>query len=250
MAHGYRTLQHWDHWLSQSFLGQELLRAEEQMLLRLLNSHFGKHVLLVGVFHQQGLFKSTTLTYQTLLTPLIVQSSDHHTIESDLHELPINTGSIDLVILPHTLEFVDNPRQLLAEACRIIKPEGLIAITGFNPFSLWGLKKMWLHYRKTQHTAPWQADFIRTHQIKSWLRLADFEMEKQTSTLFRPPIRHLSTYKKFHFLEKIGNVCFPAYGGVYLLIARAKVIPLTPIRLQWKQQINSVRISRTISGSI
>ena len=51
-------------------------------------------------------------------------------------------GSIDLVILPHILECIDNPRQLLAEACRIIKPEGHIIICGFNPHSLWGLKKI------------------------------------------------------------------------------------------------------------
>ncbi len=250
MAHGYRTLKHWDHWLAQPFLGPELLRAEGEMLLSLLNGHFGKHALLIGVPRQYSLLDKTKLSYHSLLTPLAGQHENHYTIESDLYELPILTGSIDLLILPHTLEFVDNPRQLLAEACRIIKPEGLIAISGFNPYSSWGIRKIWAKYRAKHPEIPWCANFIRPHKIKSWLRLADFAMENQTSTLFRPPINHLSSYTKFNFLEKLGRKCFPSYGGTYLLIARAKVIPLTPIKLKWKQQLSSIQISTTISGNI
>src|SRR5438093_12093821 len=86
-------------------------------------------------------------------------------IESDLHELPILTGSIDLVMLPHTLEFVDNPRQLLAEACRIIKPEGLILVCGFNPYSTWGIKKMLTKNKK----ASWMGNIIQVNLVKAWL---------------------------------------------------------------------------------
>jgi SAM-dependent methyltransferase len=255
LAHGYRTLQHWDHWLAQQFLGQELLEVEKQVLARLLSAHFGKHALLIGVSYQQVLLPTTTLSYQTLLTPLIHlpinQGKNIHLIEGDLKELPLLTGSVDLVMLPHTLEFIDNPRQLLAEACRVIKPEGLIVITGFNPFSLWGLKKIGLHYKKTTPAmTPWGLNFIRSTKIKHWLALADFKMEKQTSALFRPPVTHAAAYKKLRFMEQMGKLCFPACGGVYFLLARAKVRPLTPIKLKWKQQLSSISISTTISGNI
>jgi ubiquinone/menaquinone biosynthesis C-methylase UbiE len=246
LAHSYRTLQHWNQWLTQHGLGERLLSAEQRLLTSMLKQQYGKHALLIGVSHQQSLLNATLLPYHTLLSPLI--SREHHVsyVEGDLHELPILTGSVDLVILPHTLEFIDNPRQLLAEACRVIKPEGLIVISGFNPYSMWGLKKLF-----TQKNAmPWTGNFIHSRRVKNWLRLADFKMEKQRSALFLPPTTSSSVYKQFHFLEKIGGKWCPFFGGVYILMARAKVIPLTPIKLKWKQQLGQIGIPRTMTGHV
>lgn len=246
LAHGYRTLQHWDHWLAQQFLGNKLLETEERVFSHLLQKHFGKHVLLIGVPHQYPLLSSTLLPCHSLITPFISQEKKSCFIEGDFHELPIMTGSVDLVMLPHTLELVDNPRQLLSEACRVIKPEGLIILCGFNPYSLWGVKKLFGKHK----TIPWTLNFLRTQKVKKWLQLADFVMEKHTSTLFTPPLDKASLYNKFHFMEYVGKKCFPTFGGIYILVARAKVIPLTPIRLKWKQPLSGIRISTSITGKI
>lgn len=247
MAHGYRNLQQWNQWLTQHNLGSSIIKAEQQVLSLLLKNHFGKNALLIGTPEQQVLLDSTTMPRHALLSPLTNHHHYQRYIEGDLHELPILTGSIDLVLLPHTLEFVDNARQLLSEACRIIKPEGLIVISGFNPYSAWGIKK---YIGKKNKRTPWAGRLIPPYQIRSWLNLADFLMEKQTSAMFRPPINHANVFEKLHFLEKVGNVCFPKLGGVYIILARAKVIPLTPIRMKWKQQFGGIRISTSISGHI
>lgn len=60
----------------------------------------------------------------------------------------------------------------------------------------------------------------------------------------------VKTFNKLHFLERIGSLICPVLGGAYVLVARAKVIPLTPIKLKWKQQLGDIRISSTISGHI
>jgi SAM-dependent methyltransferase len=246
LAHDYHILKHWNDWLSQQFLGAELLQAEKQALETLLARHFGKHVLLIGVDQQLGLLEATHLMQRTLFTPLLAQHSGVRCIEGSLRELPILSGSVDLVLLPHTLEFVDNPQQLLAESCRIIKPEGLIAVVGFNPYSWWGLTRM----INRQREMPWKANIIFAHQIKNWLGLADFEMEEHQSVLFRPPASRVVTYKRLSFLERVGKRCLPMSGGVYLLTARAKVTPLTPIRLKWQQRLTGIRIPTTLPGSI
>ena len=245
MAHSYRTLQHWNQWLTQQFLGEHLLAAEKNILSEMLDRHFGRHAVLIGTPNQANLLHATTIPMHSLLSPIIPHGKKIGHIEADFHELPILTGSIDLVMLPHTLEFIDNPRQLLAEACRIIKPEGLIVICGFNPYSIWGLKKIF----SKNKSAPWSAQFMHANKIKSWLHLADFEMEKQRHFLYRPPANNKSTFHQLRFIEQIGK-CFPMLGSVYVLLARAKVIPLTPIRLKWKQQLGGVRISTTITGHI
>lgn len=246
MAHGFRTLQHWNQWLAQQFLGVSLLETEKQLVSNLAVKHFGKHAVLIGVPNQYELLNATTIPCHSLVSPLVTHEKMPGYIEGDFHELPLLTGSIDLVMLPHTLEFVDNPRQLLSEACRIVKPEGLIIISGFNPYSTWGLRK-----KLTKHkVAPWSGNFIHSSKVRRWLHLADFAMEKQSSGLFRPPLPQENFYRKLDFLERLGSACLPMSGGVYMLIARAKVIPLTPIRLKWKQQLGGIQVSSTMSGHV
>lgn len=238
MIHGYRIIQNWDQWLTHHFLGNSLLKDEQKLLSHLLQRHYGKHALLIGVPKQHELLQAMDIPCHSLLSPILSRENNAVTIESDFRELPIMTGSIDLVMLPHTLEFIDNPRNLLNEACRIVKPEGLIAICGFNPYSAWGIKNH-----------PWKGNLIQANKIKGWLRLSDFALEHLKYALFRPPINNAKYYQKLQFMEYIGNKCFPMLGGIYILIARAKVIPLTPIRMKWKQQLNGIRIS-TFSGHI
>lgn len=247
LTQGSRAIQQWNQWLSHA-LGQRLLSAEQQCLTELLQQQFGKHAVLLGVPQQSSLLDATLLPCQTLLFPSMeMHQPAHHTwIEGDFHELALLTGSMDLVLIPHTLEFVDNARQLLAEACRVVRPEGLIAICGFNPYSAWGIKKLW----EGKHARmPWRGNFIDAYQITHWLTLADFVLEQHRAIFFRPPLQHTQWYERLSFLESLGKY-FPFFGGVYVLIARAKVIPLTPIRMQWRQELSGLRIPRTMTGTI
>ena len=116
LAHSYRTLQQWNHWLTQHFLGERLLQAEQQSLTSILNQQFGKHAILIGVPHQQPLLDATRLPCHTLLSPLVYHDTHSNYIESDLHELPLLTGSVDLLILPHTLEYIDNHANIVKHA--------------------------------------------------------------------------------------------------------------------------------------
>lgn len=238
MAKTHRTIQQWNQWLGH-FPGTSVLEAEEKFLSHLLAQYYGKQALLIGTPAQAVLLKSSSMATQVLLSPIAKQcKTGLAVIESGLRELPILSGSADLVILPHILELVDNPRQLLAEACRIVKPEGHLIICGFNPYSLWGFKKLFAQ-RKNM---PWAGNFIKTSSVKKWLSFADFELLKQSSLLFRPHLASENAYQKLGFLEWIGRHCFFPFGSIYVLLAQAKVIPLTPIKLRWKQQLSDVRL--------
>jgi SAM-dependent methyltransferase len=244
VAKTYRVTQQWNHWLT-CFLGKSLLESETKALTKMLAGKYGKQTLLLGVPHQNSLLQSSAIARKYLLSPLLNRDKSYHYIEGDFYDLPIQSGSVDQVILPHTLELLDNPHQLLSEACRIVKPEGCIFILGFNPYSMWGLRK----YLVKNLTIPWTRSFISSRQVINWLALADFELEKQNMILFRPPTQHQSLYKKFKFLEWIGKKCYKAFGGVYILQAKAKVTPLTPIRLHWTQELSGTRITAgTIPG--
>ena len=243
--HGYNTLQYWEQWLIQHELGHCLLSGEQQLLMRLLSRCHGKYAALIGVQHQHALFKAVHISHCTLFSPLVKKSQYPHVVETNLEELPLLSGSIDLVILPHILELVDNPRQLLAESCRVVKPEGYVVIIGFNPYSLWGLKKIILRNKQI----PWSLPTLAPYTLKKWLLLADFRLKQQCSALFRPPVTHC-LYDKLIFMEALGRMCWPNCGGVYILLAQAKVLPLTPIRLRWKQHLHDLQLPSSVSGHI
>src|SRR3990167_5622375 len=193
--HHYRALQNWNRWLAHTE-GQRLMSAEKKALSHLLKKHLGRYALLIGVPQQNALLQSTNIIRHALITPINDHHFNEYTIESHFYELPIQTGAVDLVLLTHAHEFVDNPQQLFLEACRIIKPEGLIVICGFNPY----------HFRHFK-TFKEAGQFIAAHDIKRWPELADFVLEE----------KHYVTGRKFHFL--------PFMGEIYILLARAKVIP-------------------------
>jgi SAM-dependent methyltransferase len=235
----YHSLKQWNKWLAQG-LGAKLFEAECQYLPPSLTNCYGTHALLLGVPHQYDLMKFSSIPHQVLLCSFLDKDKSHQYIEGGMDKLPIASASIDLVLLPHTLEFIDNPHQLLSEACRIVRPEGHIVIFGFNPFSLWGLAK----YLKKKNEIPWSGNFLSANTIKKWLELAEFELIKQRTFLFRPPLEnHLKWFENLKIMDSIGAKCWTPFGGIYMLMAKAKVIPLTPIKLHWKQQLSGIEVS-------
>ena len=244
MPKTFRKIQQLDHWLG-SFPGHSILEAEKKMLPQILTNYYGNQIVLIGTPRQQSIIKSSSIPNRILLSPMF--NNTHHravqSIESDLHELPVASGSVDLVLLPHILEYLDNPRQLFAEACRIVKPEGHLIVCGFNPSSMWGLKKMWANKNKI----PWSGNFLPTSLIKKWLGFADFKLTKQLTMYHRPPVSYEKLFNKLKLLEWLGNKIHSPFGGIYILIAQAKVIPLTPIKLRWQQKLSDVRLP-TIGG--
>jgi hypothetical protein len=120
-----------------------------------------------------------------------------------------------------------------------VKPEGDIVIFGFNPYSLWGLKRWWLRHKKI----PWSGNFIPATKIKHWLMLADFQLIKHDMLMFFPPLNKKTLLKNLSFVEWAGTKLNLFFGGIYVITAKAKTIPLTPIKLHWKQKINPLHVS-------
>jgi SAM-dependent methyltransferase len=236
LAKTYRAIQQWNHWLQQ-VQGKRVLHVERKCLFSLLDKRYGKHALLIGSPEQQTLLNANVMSHQMLMGTMIPKQPKLNAIESEFYELPIASGSIDLVLLPHTLEHLDNPRHLLFEACRTVKPDGHIIIFGFNPLSLWGVKKSFSDHKKE----PWSANFILASTVKNWLTLAEFQIVQNKNLMYRPPVHSQSIYKKLKWLEWIGNTFRLPVGGIYMVMAQNKSIPLTPIKMRWKQQLSGIR---------
>lgn len=239
MIKNYHAIQQWDNWLTQ-YPGASILELEKNFLAEPLKNYNDYKILLMGSPNQYPLLNADNRQNAYILTPLIHKNLNiKNYIECGFYELGILSGSVDLVILPHTLELVQSPQKLLNEACRTVKPSGSIIIMGFNPTSLWGVRKTW----QENHKLPKASRFLSPNTINKWLGLADFEFIKKDMLLFRPPIENQKVFEKLNVLETLGAKSNAFFGGIYVITAKAKHIPLIPIKLHWKQTLSQLSVT-------
>jgi len=215
----------------QTALGQRLLSAEIQALQLLLPDLFGYHLLQLSMIGQGRLLETSRIGHRFLLTDTLIKQPDYATVYAHMDALPFAAESIDVVVLPHVLEFHDNPHAILREVERVLVPEGYVILLGFNPISLWGLWRWLFVWRKI---APWNGDFLTALRIKDWLSLLSFDLVEHSTFFFAPPFQ--SNYLTTHsvdFLELLGSHAAWNFGAIYLLMARKRCVALTPLALQW-----------------
>jgi len=146
-----------------------------------------------------------------------------------MDELPFECGSLDLVVMPHVLEFNDNPHQILREVERVLRPEGTIIISGFNPRSLWGMRRV----LGSQLGYPWRGNFISLPRLKDWLALLGFEVVAGGFACYAPPLTHAGWLNRLHLIEPAGNPWWAVCGGVYFVQAIKRVPGMRLIKPQW-----------------
>ncbi len=158
-------------------------------------------------------------------------------------ELPFDTASLDLVLVPHVLEFSENPHQILREVERVLMPEGSLVISGFNPRSLWGMRKALggLHSRALgcKQGYPWNGHFITLPRLKDWLALLGFEVAGGRFAVYAPPFRKAKWLERYAFMEKAGDRWWAVSGGVYFLHAVKRVPGMRLIKPQWNEKLVS-----------
>jgi len=218
---GYHLLQIGSLWHgrlleSSRIMHRCLLSLEVQELISLKNN----------AFRHSEIQKFRNLPTDTIYKP-------YSSVFAKADALPFAQDSLDVVVLPHILEFEDNPHEILREVERILIPEGHIVILGFNPMSLWGI---WHWFFARRETAPWCGRFLSFTSIKDWLTLLGFELKKQQTFFFALPFQNERFRNYTTFLEKIGSHWTGNFGAVYLLVAKKRVTTLTPIKSKWLTQ--------------
>ena len=158
-------------------------------------------------------------------------------LTADPLQLPLAGQSVDLLALPHGLEFTPDPRHVLREAERVLMPEGQIVISGFNPLSLWGLRHALIRERHRRLAGvPWDARFIGLLHLKDWLQLLGFELNGGRFGCYVPPLRSAHWLERFGFMERAGARWWPILGGAYVVRAVKRVHGMRLIAPAWRKE--------------
>ena len=154
---------------------------------------------------------------------------DRVQVRADLHHLPFSGNSVDLVVLPHILEFDANPHQILREVERILVPEGSVIVTGFNPYSLWGARR---RFGCPDTRPPWGGRYISVARLKDWFALLGLETYAGAFGCYAPAVTQEKWLKRFRFLDAAGDRWWPIGGAVYVIQAvkhQAGMRLITPV---------------------
>ncbi len=207
-------------WLATP-LGQHVLAAEQALYDAAVTDIFGFNAVQLGL-PQADLLHNSRISFKLL-------AGGQGQLHCDFEQLPLATNSLDLVLLPHVLEFSSNPHQVLRDAERALVPEGHLIISGYNPFSLWGLRR--LLGKRTAY--PWRGQFISLMRLKDWLALLGLEVVGGRMTCYAVPMRSPKWLARFDWMNKAGDRWWPMMGGVYFLVAKKRVMGMRLIRPQW-----------------
>ena len=215
-----------DDWLL-SPQGRYVLDWESQKIGAVVTDLFGYNALQLGLPQMDFLAENRIPLRQ------IAGDAGKVDVLCDPRELPFSANSIDLVVLPHMIEFHDDPHQILREIERILIPDGQLVITGFNPISLWGLRRRLPYCR---NNFPMNGSFISVLRLKDWLQLLGFEVERGNFGCYAPPFVQEKWFGRCHFMEAAGDRWWSFAGGVYLLRAVKRVRGMRLIMPRWKQK--------------
>lgn len=218
-------------WFS-STAGQYLLAKEQALYDQAVFDLFGFNALQLGCL-PINLLRNSRIPNRYRSCEFDAPAFDNHLCCSDDY-LPFAEMSLDLLLMPHCLEFSEHPHQALREAERVMMPEGHLLISGFNPLSAWGAVASLNRTLSGKKRFPWNGQLIGLSRMKDWLALLGFEILSVEMCCHVPPFEQAAWHKRFVFMDKAGERCCSMLGGVYFILARKRVAGMTPIKPNWK----------------
>lgn len=221
------SIDSFDEWL-RTPRGRYLLAWEMQQCDRMVADLFGFHAVQIGVGGEDFLRNNRIpfkFRYGHGAAASVAGRSD---------ELPFASQSLDLVVLPHVLEFCDDPHQVLREVERVLMPEGSVIIAGFNPVSMWGLRRS---LAGNLGSLPWTGQYLSVRRLRDWLSLLGFEARTNRFGCYAPPVSSQAWLQRWSFMDSMGERLWPFGGGAYLLHGVKRVAGMRLIAPDWRASL-------------
>ena len=227
MAETFRFPDAVNSWLEQPF-GSSLLALEERLVEDVFEGIFGELCLQVGAWGPSETFLTAARTQRHLL----IADQPHRSVPTVIGQpwrLPVESESVDCVLLPHTLEFSDRPHAMLREVDRVLHAHGHLIILGFRPGGLWGLRRL----IPGGKLPPGAEHLVSDRRLRDWLKLLDMRIHGMSGYFFRWPIPGNRGRASSRW-ESRGQKFWPELSACYMITAQKRVSTLTPVRPAWK----------------
>lgn len=230
--------------------GRYLLAWEQARFDHAVADIFGYHALQLGLAEVEGL-RANRMPHRWLALddPAAAGKS---VLLTDFTALPFSANSLDLVVLPHTLELSQDPHAALREVERVLVPEGRVVVCGLNPASLWGMRQRRAQlYRRLgfgELFLPEGSDLIGYRRLRDWLRLLSFEVESGDFGVYRPAVRSEAWLERCRWFDTAGERWWPIFGAAYFLVAVKRVRGMRLLSADWRRAAQRASAPVPIAG--
>lgn len=205
--------------------GRYLLQTSRAAVERTLDTNFGYHLLQLGLLSDQPLMERSRISHKLFCAERGGEGID---LVAYADELPLESDSVDTVIVHHCLEFARNPHRVLREIQRVLTPQGQLLIAAFNPVSALGVEArargmlrdtLWQNYRP-----------ITPGRLTDWLHLLNCEVHQTFHTGSFTPFGR----GRFRQWMTAADAWLAGHnvplGGVFIVHASKQVVGMHPTR--------------------
>lgn len=237
-------------WYATSRTGQRLRAQLKRELESCLDELFGYHLLLLGPDIGLQIGAMTRIRQRVAVTPNLSDSAqlDNRLVAAD-EELPIDTDSVDVVVLLHSLDTSDDPHQVLREARRVLTPHGHLILVGHNPR---GLLAMLRRFPGLHRRSRWQAmQSISPSKVQDWLSLLDFRCDAARHKLVLPTVGSGRIARLFAGIDSWLVARNLPLGSAYVLradkLVRGHIQPLSERRE--RARLIPIPVAKPVAGA-
>ena len=234
--------------------GRHLLAWEQAQFDHAVADVFGYHALQLGCAGVDGL-RANRMPHRWVADARSdVCKGRAAALLTEFDALPFQAASLDLVLLPHTLELSHDPHAALREVERVLVPEGRVMLCGFNPASLWAMRQRRAHLCRRlgfgEPFLPEGGESIGYWRMRDWLRLLGFEVESVRFGIYRPALRTEAWLERFRWLDAAGERWWPIFGAVYFMVGVKRVRGLRLLGAQRRRGVQRAAAPVPVAGRV
>ena len=224
--------------------GRYLLDWEQQRCDEAVADIFGYHSLQLGLPVLQALRSNRMPRQWVAATPdvnlerVACPQAEDAQLWCAPEALPFAESSMDLLVMPHTLELCHDPHAALREAVRVLVPEGKLLLFGLNPFSLWGLQ----HGLERVHGPHLNAcKGLPYWRVRDWLQVLAMEVVATDFGCHAPAVDSDIWLQRWRWMDKLGHKAWPVLGGAYCVLAVKKVHGMRLMSPGWRSHTGAAQ---------
>jgi SAM-dependent methyltransferase len=143
-------------------------------------------------------------------------------------ELPLVDSAVDRILLVHSLEHTENPRETLMELWRVLAPGGRLVIVVPNRRGMWA---------RFEHTPFGTGRPFSRGQLIALLRETNFTPGAWADALHFPPSERRWMMRLHEVLERTGRRCWPIFSGVLVVEAQKRLYQGLPVAARASRRV-------------
>ncbi|MEA2117581.1 class I SAM-dependent methyltransferase [Halovibrio sp. HP20-50] len=237
-----RLISSQPYWQSEA--GRSLWETQRACLGPVAETRVGGHSLEMNM--GPAMLTMSAVPHAISWSPTRRLANHDSTLICPPDQLALPDHCLDIMVVHHWLEHVEDAHFMLQEAARVTADNGVLVLFGFNPIGVSGLARQW---RKRQQQFPWNGTWRSARRLRDWLAFVDFEVERVDYCCFRGR----TSAKCGEYWESLGRRHNVPLGESYMIQARRRQRHAPVQRLKFglkKAPASPAALGVTRSGSL